>query len=132
MTFLPLDAFQAEERYQGEHFGSRSPEEIYERSWALALLERVLARLGEETAAGRQAARFEELKPVLMGERPELSYSEMAGKLRTTEAALKMTVQRLRRRYAELVREEIAQTVPEPQEVQEELRHLRAILSSVG
>jgi len=132
MTFLPLDAFQAEERYQGERFGSRSPEEIYERTWTLALLERALTRLGEETAAAGRATRFEELKPVLIGEWPDLSYSEMAGRLGTSEAALKMTAQRLRRRYAELVREEIAQTVPEPREVCEELRHLRAVLSSAG
>ncbi len=130
MTFLPLDAFEAEERYRGENFGSRSPEEIYERTWAIALLETVVGRLSQETAATGQSARFEELKCVLIGERPSLSYAELATKLRTTEAALKMTVQRLRRRYAELVQEEIAHTVPNPREVEEELRHLRAVLSS--
>lgn len=129
VTFLPLDSLEAEERYQGERGGSRSPEEIYERTWGVALLERVLGRLSEETAPTGQSARFEELKPILMGERPSLSYAELALKLGTTEAALKMTVQRMRRRYAELVREEIAHTVPEPQEVGEELRHLCAILS---
>ncbi len=130
VTFLPLDALEAEERYQCEHFGSHSPEELYERTWAIALLEKVIGRLSQETAATGQSARFKELRPILMGERASLSYSELASKLETTEAALKMTVQRLRRRYAELVQEEIADTVPEPQEVEEELRHLRAVLSS--
>ncbi len=130
VTFLPLDGFEAEDRYQGDLFGSRSPEEIYERTWAIALLEKVIGRLSQETAAAGQAARFEELKPMLMGERSSLSYAELATRLGTTEAALKMTVQRLRRRYAQLVQEEIAHTVPDPEEVEEELRHLRIILSS--
>ena len=97
-----------------------------------ALLGKVLRRLREETAAAGHADRFEELKGVLMGERPSLSYAALAPRLRTTEAALKMTIQRLRRRYAELLREEIANTVPGPQEAEDELRHLRAVLSSRG
>ncbi len=130
ITFLPLDKPEAEERYQGERFGSGSPEEIYERSWALALLEKVVGRLSQETAATGQTARFEQLKPVLIGERTSVSYAQLAARLGTTEAALKMTVQRLRKRYAELVQEEIAHTVPDPREVEEELRHLRAVLRS--
>ncbi len=130
LTFLPLDGVEAEERYRGERFGSCSPEEIYERAWAMALLERVIGRLSQETAATGQCAPFEQLKPLLIGERPSLSYSELALKLGTTEAALKMAVHRLRKRYAQLVHEEIAHTVPDPLEVEAELRHLRAVLSS--
>jgi RNA polymerase sigma factor (sigma-70 family) len=101
VTFLSLDEAQAEQRYQGEHFAARSPEEIYERTWAIALLDKVLGRLREETAASGQSTRFEELKSVLMGERLSLTYAELALKLGTTEPALKMAVHRLRRRYAE-------------------------------
>ena len=130
VTFVSLDEVQVEERYQGERLAGRSPEEIYERAWAIALLDKVLGRLREETAAAGQATRFEHLKAVLLGERPSLSYAELALKLGTTEPALKMAVQRLRRRYAELLREEIAHTVRGPEEVEDELRHLRAVLSS--
>jgi RNA polymerase sigma factor (sigma-70 family) len=130
VTFLSLDEAQAEQRYQGEQLGGRSPEEIYERTWAVALLDRVLGRLRDETAAAGQSTRFEELKGVLMGERPSLSYAELALKLETTEPALKMAVLRLRRRYGELLREEIAHTVRGPEEVEDELRDLRAVLRS--
>jgi RNA polymerase sigma-70 factor (ECF subfamily) len=130
VTFVSLDEAQVEQRYQGERLAWRSPEEIYERTWAVALLDKVLGRLREETAASGQSTRFEELKAVLMGERPSLTYAELALKLGTTEPALKMAVQRLRRRYAELLREEIAHTVRGPDEVEDELRHLRAVLSS--
>jgi RNA polymerase sigma-70 factor (ECF subfamily) len=130
VTFLSLDEVQVEQRYQGEQLAGRSPEEIYERTWAIALLDKVLGRLREETAASGQSTRFEHLKGALMGERPSFSYAELALKLGTTEPALKMAVQRLRRRYAELLREEIAHTVRGPEEVEDELRHLRAVLSS--
>jgi RNA polymerase sigma factor (sigma-70 family) len=130
LTFLSLDELQAEQRYHCEDFSGRSPEEIYEKTWALALLDQVLGRLREETAAAGHLARFEELKPVLMGESPALTYAEMALKLGTTEPALKVAVQRLRRRYGELLREQIAQTVPGPEEVEDELRHLYTVLSS--
>jgi RNA polymerase sigma factor (sigma-70 family) len=131
-TFIPLDEAQAEQGYQAELLGEHSPEEIYDRAWALALLGKVLRRLREDTVAAGHADRFEELKGVLMGERPSLSYAELGLRLGTTEAALKMTMQRLRRRYAELLREEIANTVPDSQEALNELRHLRAVLSSRG
>ena len=130
LVFLSLDEPQAEQRYQGEYSAGRTPEQIYERSWALALLGKVLGRLGVETAAAGQGARFEELKGVLLGERPSFSYAELALKLGTTEPALKMAVQRLRRRYAEILREEIARTVTDTQEIENELRYLRGVLSS--
>lgn len=132
ITFIPLDEAQAEQRYQAELAGGRSPEETYDRAWAIAMLDRVLTRLREETAVAGHADRFEELKGMLLGERPSVSYAEMAPKLKTTEAALKMAVRRLRSRYAELLREEIGTTVGGPQEVEDELRHLCAVLSSRG
>ncbi len=130
VTFLSLDELQAERRYQCEDSTGRSPEQFYETMWAFALLDKVLGLLREETAAAGHSARFEELKAVLMGERPTLTYAEMARKLGTTEAALKVALQRLRQRYAELLRVQIAQTVPGPEEVNDELRHLYAVLSS--
>lgn len=132
ITFVPFEDLLAEQRYQGEQSVGRSPDSLYEKAWAMALLERVLGRLREETAADGQGQRFEELKVILVGERPSLSYADLAAKLNSSEAALKMAVQRLRRRYGELLREEIAQTVADPSDAQEELRHLRSVLSSPG
>ncbi len=132
LTFLPLEESRLEQRYQNGLPTAHSPEEISERAWVFALLDKVLARLRAETAASRQCARFEELKDVLMGEKPSAPYARLAAKLGTTEAALKMAVQRLRRRYVVLLREEIAITVPGPEDVEDELRHLRVVLSSMG
>jgi RNA polymerase sigma factor (sigma-70 family) len=130
ITFVPFEEAPAEDRYQTHLAVGGSPEQIYERAWAIALLERVLGRLRQETAAAGQEKRFEELKVILMGQKPSLSYAELAVKLGTTEPALKMAVQRLRRRYGELLREEITQTVAAPSDAEAELRHLRAVLSS--
>lgn len=130
ISFVPLDGQLAEQRFESERRTSYSPAELYDRTWAMALLEKVLGRLRQETAANGKAERFEALKEVLMGERPSLTYAALATKLGTTEPALKMMVQRLRRRYGELLREEISQTVTDQAEVQSELRHLRSVLSS--
>jgi RNA polymerase sigma factor (sigma-70 family) len=132
LTFVPLDEGQAEERYLNEQAAGQSPEVTYERAWALALLEKVLARLREEAVMGGHAARFDALKGVLMGEKPSLSYAQLAVELETTEPALKMAAQRLRGRYGELLREEIGRTVSAPEDVEDELRHLRAVLRAVA
>jgi RNA polymerase sigma factor (sigma-70 family) len=132
VAFLSWDGAQAEERYQDEQTAGRSPEQLYERAWVLALLEKVLGRLRREALASGQSARFEDLKGVLVGERSALSYAELAAKLNTTESAVKMSVHRLRGRYAELMREEIAQTVAAPEDIEDELRHLRQVLSSAA
>lgn len=130
VTFVSLDESTVEQRYLNEDAGGRTPAQLYDRAWATAVLAKVLSRLRLETAASGQGERFEELKVILMGERPSVTYSVLAGKLGTTEAALKMAVQRMRRRYAELVREEIAQTVGSALEVEQELAELRDVLSS--
>ena len=109
-----------------------TPERLYERCWALALLETVLHRLRAEAAAADRLDQFETLKVFLTGEKPAISYAELATRSATTEAALKMAVQRLRRRYGELVRDEIAHTVNDPREVEDELRHLLAVLSGAA
>jgi RNA polymerase sigma-70 factor (ECF subfamily) len=118
-----------EERFQGDAHLERSPEQLYEQRWALAVLETVLRRLREENAAAGRSVQFGELKVFLTGEKRSVSYAGLARKLATTEGALKMAVKRLRHRYGELLREEIANTVSEPGEVEEELRHLLSVLS---
>jgi RNA polymerase sigma factor (sigma-70 family) len=129
VTFLALDHDSAEQRL-AEAATEHSPEQIFERSWALALLQEVLGRLREEADRSGRATHFQELKVFLTGERSPVSYAELAVKLEATDAALRKEVQRLRQRYRELLREEIARTVSDPLEVQAELDHLFAVLSA--
>ncbi len=128
VTFLSLDD-TAEQRYLQEPATDLSPERIYEQSWAVALLGKALGRLREECAVTGKANRFDRLKVLLTGEKPSVTYAELATSLDTTEAALKMAVQRLRRRYGELLREEIAHTVAGPEQIEDELRHFCEVLS---
>ena len=104
-------------------------DQIFERRWALTLLEAVLARLRRDYAASGQARLFDELKPALTGERALAGYVDLGRELGMSEGAVKVAVHRLRQRYGELLREEIAHTVASPGEVEEELRHLLTALS---
>ncbi len=125
-----LDEQTAEERYQHEPVDEMSAEKIYQRRWAMTLLEQVLARLEKEFIDLGNAALFAELQVFLLGEQMAPPYAEIATKLGLTEGAVKAAVYRLRRRYRELLREEIAQTVAGPEDVEEELRALFAMLAT--
>ena len=127
---LSLDARQAEERYRLEPVDERSPEKIFEYRWAMALLDQVLARLGQEfTDAGKREL-FERLQSLLVEGTGDRTFAEVAQDVGLTEEAVKKAAQRMRRRYHVLFREEIAQTVASPADVDEELRHLCAVLGS--
>jgi len=108
-----------------------TPEQSFDRQWALTLLEQVIARLHEEYQEQdpRKVALFDELKVFLTGDKTASNYGEVAARLNTTEAAVKMAVSRMRRRYGQLLRAEIARTVSTPEEVDDELRALFAALS---
>ena len=101
-----------------------TPERLYERHWALTLLEHALARLREEFAAAGQTRQFNQLRGFLTTEAAESSYAAAAAKLGMTTGAAGKVIHRLRLRYRELVREEIAQTVGSPAEVEDEIRWL--------
>ncbi|HXG49182.1 MAG TPA: ECF-type sigma factor [Methylomirabilota bacterium] len=118
----------AERRYALEPATELSPERIYEQRWTLAFLEQVLGRLRAEFVAAGKGTTFDALKVFLTGDRPPARYAELANALGTTEAALKMAVSRLRQRYADLLRQEIAHTVSGPDEVEDELRALMTAL----
>jgi RNA polymerase sigma-70 factor (ECF subfamily) len=120
----------AEQRYTNEPATDLSPERIFEQRWALAFLEQVLAKLRVEFAETGKLATFEALKVLLTGDRPSVSYAELASSLATTEAALKMAVSRMRHRYGELLRQELANTVADPDEIEDELRALMGALST--
>jgi RNA polymerase sigma-70 factor (ECF subfamily) len=125
---LSLDAVGAERRYALEPADPCNPEQLFERRWALTLLDTVLQRLETEAAESGRANLFGQIKGVLLGDRGGVPYAELAPQLGLSEAALTMTVHRLRRRYRELVREEIAHTVSRPAEIEEEMRHLFQVL----
>ena len=126
---ISLDALTAEQRYALEPAEPLSADRLFERRWALTLLESVLARLrAEQVAAGRTEA-FDLLKDSLIGGGHETSYAELAARLGTSEGAVKVAVHRLRRRYRELLEAEIANTVGSPEEVAEERRYLLSVLS---
>jgi RNA polymerase sigma factor (sigma-70 family) len=129
VSFLPLDDGSAEEHYLQIPAAALSPEQLFEQQWATALLDHVLTKLREEFEAAGKNKFFEAAKIFLTGERRAGSYEDLAKELGVSEAALKMAVSRMRHRYAELLRAEVADTVSNPEEVEDEIRALFAALS---
>jgi RNA polymerase sigma factor (sigma-70 family) len=127
-SMISLDTGSAESRYAMEPQDPVTPERVFDRQWALTLLEQVLARLRDEFTAGGKAALFDELKSTLTG--VQTPYSQIAGKLGMTEGAVKVSAHRLRQRYRELIRSEVAQTVDGEKNVDEELRDLMSALTA--
>ena len=125
---VALDELLARERADLEPAHALTADRIYERRWALTLLDQVFARLGEEYRKAGNAALFDQLKQLLTGEPEERSQAEIAQELRMTENAVTQAFHRLRQRYRQLVREEIAHTVAVPGDVDDELRHFIAVL----
>jgi RNA polymerase sigma-70 factor (ECF subfamily) len=126
---VPLQLDTAETRYGSEPVDHVTPEQSFERRWALTLLDDVLKRLRGQYEREGKADLFAALNPCLVGDRTSQPYLELAQRLGTTESAMKSAVHRLRRRYRQLLREEIANTVASPDEVDDELRHLFSVLS---
>jgi RNA polymerase sigma-70 factor (ECF subfamily) len=124
-----LDFDTAAGRYDLEPAHRMSPEKLFERSWALTVLTRAMDRLKVESAASDKQQLFDRLKVYLTAERDAVSYRDVAEKLDMTEGAVKVAVHRLRRRYRDLVRDEIAQTVTTEAQVDEEIRDLFAALA---
>lgn len=119
-----LDWAAAEERFDLEPATHSTPDKLFDREWALALLDKVLERLEAEHFEQGKRELFTTLKETLQGARDSLPYAELARKLKMTESAVKVTVHRLRKRYRELIRAEIANTLDDLGEVEEEIRHL--------
>jgi RNA polymerase sigma factor (sigma-70 family) len=121
---LSLDWQDADTRYQVDPADQLSPDKLYDRAWAMTLLEQVIARLREECAAEGKAKVFEELKPFLMAGKSDIPYAQAAASLGWNEGAARVAVHRLRKRYRELLRQTIAQTLSDPAQIEEELRAL--------
>jgi RNA polymerase sigma-70 factor (ECF subfamily) len=119
-----LDFEKGEQRYRLEPVDRWTPERIFERRWAMTLLERALDRLRTEHQAAGKGELYEAIKPHLGGETPAAPYQDIAARLGMTEGAVKTAAHRLRRRCRELLREEAAQTVANPEDAEAELREL--------
>ncbi len=126
---LRLQLDTAETRYGREPADNTTPERSFELRWALTLLETVLNRLRGEFTSDGKAEWFAALHPCLVGERTAQPYAALAARLSVSEGTVKSAVHRLRQRYRQLLREEIGQTVAAPADVEEELRHLFAVLA---
>jgi len=123
---LSLDLLAAERQYQLEPADHATPESFYQRRWALTVLEETLARLRQELINAGKEELFVALKETLTGVDAAEPYARIGARLNLSEQAVKVAVHRLRRRYAELLRAEIASTVTTPQDVEDELRDLFA------
>src|SRR5262245_1853104 len=130
--FVALDGLEAEERYRIEPADVASADKLFDRRWALTLLETVLQRLAAEQSGPEAVERFVVLRPVLAGEPSEESYAAFAQRFGVSENTVKSWVHRLRVRYRELLREAVAQTVAGTEQVQDELRFLARVLSGDG
>jgi DNA-directed RNA polymerase specialized sigma24 family protein len=126
---LSLDEEVSEGRYRAEPADLDTPETLFERRWADTILARAKARLAGEYAAPGKAALYQVLQAFQPGEQRSLSYRQAAQHLATSESAVKTLIHRMRKRHQELVRDEIAQTVANAEDVDGELRHLIAVLS---
>jgi DNA-directed RNA polymerase specialized sigma24 family protein len=126
---IPLDLAEPETRYAIEVAEAITPDAAYERRWAEAVLARALTRLREDQTALGNRDLFEALAPCMTGAENALPYVELAKRLDRTESAVRSAAHRLRRRYGELLRLEVAHTVASPAEVDDELRHLLCVLS---
>lgn len=127
---LSLDWQDADQRFHLDPPGPLSPEVLFDREWALALLGLVVTRLAEECRREGRGALFDEAKGFLTLDHEAIRYPEAARRLGMEEGALRVAVHRLRRRYRELLRAEIAHTLADPGRVEEELRSLLAALTA--
>jgi RNA polymerase sigma-70 factor (ECF subfamily) len=125
-----LDFRDAEGKYRLEPADLQTPERLFERRWALTLLEQVLARLQDEWTQSGRGELFERLKAYLLEDPNAVPYAETAKDLKTSEAAIKMAVHRMRKRYRALLHEEIGRTVDDPSEIGNEIQALFAALGS--
>ena len=129
ITPLSLDWEDAETRYQINQVDNLSPDKLYDRAWAMIVLERVVIRLRDENCDDGKTDQYERLKPFLMVGRNEIPYATVATELKMSEGAVRVAVHRLRQRYRELLRDEIAHTLTNPAQAGEEMQALFVALA---
>ena len=126
---ISLEGSDPEQRYQLEPVDQLSPRELFDRQWAMALIDQTLERLRQEACVGGREPLFHAIKDLLAGDRSGRSYAVIASDLEMTEAAVKMSVMRLRQRFRDCLREAVANTVATHVELEEELASLRLALA---
>jgi RNA polymerase sigma factor (sigma-70 family) len=126
---ISWDSAEAEERYQNDRAPTLPPDQIFERQWAMTLLEQTVNRLRAEYTESGKTAEFEQLKTVLTAERGSIQYAEIARQLGTSEGTARVAVHRLRKRFRELFRAAITDTVDRSEDVDDELRYVVGLLS---
>lgn len=129
-THIPIDTVFAESRYAADPTAPLPADHLYERQWALTLLDLTLERLKREFVTAGKPGNFEALKECLMAARGEMDYKAMAARLGSSEGATRVAVHRLRKRFREIYREEVLLTLPEGTDLNSELRCLAEALSS--
>jgi RNA polymerase sigma-70 factor (ECF subfamily) len=130
VILLPLEFENAEGRYSFEPASPMNPQTLYERRWALTVIDRVLAHLRLEWEANHQVAEFDELKACLLGDAPAGGYAAVAERLNSTEGAVRVAVHRLRRRFRKKLQQEIGETVSDSADVDDEIRYLLRALNA--
>lgn len=128
-TLVSFDELGAEERFAGEPADATTPESLFERGWAFALIERVFRRLHEDYERAGRGVLFTALRPLLTAESARPGHETLAASLGMSAAAVGTALFRMRRRYGELMREEISHTVSGPEQVEEEIAHLIRIVA---
>lgn len=121
---VSIDEERAEERFHHEPATDESPDRFFDRQWAVTVLERAMDRLQQEMEAAGKGGQYRELRDFMTARAGQAAYLELAEKLGTTPAALSMTVSRMRQRYRELIRAEVADTLADPADCEQEIRHL--------
>jgi RNA polymerase sigma-70 factor (ECF subfamily) len=127
---LSIDQELAESRFSAEPVHQLQPDVLFDRQWATTLIERVMAQLQEEYLATGRARLFEYLRSCLIKDESAQPYAEIAAQLNLTAAAVKMAIHRMRARYREILRAEIANTVSAPEDIDDEIRHLFSTFGS--
>jgi RNA polymerase sigma-70 factor (ECF subfamily) len=128
-SIVSLDLRGAEDRYTSEPAHNLTPEKLFDRRWAMALLDRVFGRLREEFAQKGKDELFDRLRLCLLGEKEAVPYGKVARELGMSEGSVKVAAHRLRRRFREVLHEEIGRTVDDPADVADEIRELFAALA---
>jgi RNA polymerase sigma-70 factor (ECF subfamily) len=128
-AILPFEVASGERRYSFEPLDNETPEHIFERRWAVMLLDRAVSRLRDEFTQHGSPSDFEKLKVFLLGQ-GEVPYADVAREMGATEGGLKVAIHRLRKRYRVLFLREIAETVADPAEVDSEIQFLFSALKS--
>lgn len=125
---ISLDSEEAERRFRYGSTTEATPDQVFEHRWAMTVLQQALARVESEWAGKGRGEQFECLKPHLTGQEPRTSFREVGVQLGMSEVSARGAMYRVRQRFGQLIREEVAETVADPEQVDEEVRHLLAVL----